>query len=62
MTCRHPRCMQRDFDPAWLVVPALLVVVLVGAIVLAGVLDQMPAASTPGSVDAGVAEASAAGA
>lgn len=51
--CSIGRALRRDFSAAWFAVPALLLVALLGAVLLAGVLRELPPAS--GTDDGGVA-------
>lgn len=48
-----PRALQREVSAAWFAVPALLLVALLGAVLLAGVLRELPPPS--GTDDGGVA-------
>ena len=48
------RAFRRDVSAGWLAVPALLLVALIGALLLAGVLREMPAPSGTDAVDVAV--------
>lgn len=45
------RALRREVSPAWFALPALLLVALLGAVLLAGVLKELPARSGPDSVE-----------
>lgn len=56
------RAFRRDFSAAWFAVPALVLVALIGALLLAGVLREMPAPSGTDAVDVAVPSPPAGGA
>ncbi len=45
------RALRREFSPAWFAVPVLLLVALLGALMLAGVLRELPAPSGTDGVE-----------
>jgi hypothetical protein len=52
MSARLSLAARRDFDPVWFFVPVLLTLVMAGSFLLAGVIEQLPAASAPAAESA----------